>query len=132
MKQKLRYEMFNFKDKAGLEKYKEMTSGQALSKCFEKTNCDTELSSKKWLKEYKNILQRCFKKIRITSSSELSELTQAIQNKSKLKEEIEEIFKLGSSCFCNENTVRKLTGMKIQLEECKEYICSLSASKNAE
>ena len=101
MKQKLRYEMFNFKDKAGLEKYKEMTSGQALSKCFEKTNCDTELSSKKWLKEYKNILQRCFKKIRITSSSELSELTQAIQNKSKLMDEIEQI----KSC-----------SMKIQLE----------------
>ena len=43
-------------------------------------------------------------------------------------DEIEQI----KSCSSNENTVRKLTGLKIQLEECEEYICSLSASKNAE
>ena len=50
-----------------------MTLGAKLSKCLVGES-DTAISAKKWLKEYKNILQRCFKKIRITSKSESSDL----------------------------------------------------------
>ena len=60
-----------------------MTSGINLTKCFENQGCNTETASKKWLKEYKNILQRCFKKIRITSKDKSSDIIKTIQNKSR-------------------------------------------------
>ena len=112
MKQNLRYEIFNFKDAEGQEKYKQMTSGINLTKCFENQGCNTETASKKWLKEYKNILQRCFKKIRITSKDKSSDIIKTIQNKSKLMEDIEKI-KDGN---LDENTVQKLIEVKIKVQ----------------
>ena len=122
--------MFNFKDKQGLEKYKKMTSGNILSTCFEKDNCNSDISGKKWFKEYKNILQRCFKKIRITSKNDSSDLTSAIQNRSSILEEIEQL--KNSHCPPVEASFRKLNDLKIRLEESENSICSLNSAKNAE
>ena len=44
---------------------------------------------------------------------------------------MEEIEKM-KECTVDENTIRKLTELKIQLEECEQLICSLSSAKNAE
>ena len=64
---KSRYVIFNFKDAEGLKKYKEMTSSDILSNCLESDNRSSELAYKKWLKEFENILQMCFKKLQLTS-----------------------------------------------------------------
>ena len=50
----------------------------ALSKYFESEE-NTELCAKKWFKEYKNVLQRCFEKIRIPLKCNSSEFRK-IQN----------------------------------------------------
>jgi hypothetical protein len=60
---KQRREIFNYKDHpGGLIKFKELTSLNTLSKCV---NSDVKGSGKKLIKEFNNILQRSFKKIRI-------------------------------------------------------------------
>ena len=70
---KSRYEIYNFKNLNGIRKYKELTSSDTLSKCFKGENILKE--SKNWLKEYNNILQRSFKKIRITKPRLKSEVS---------------------------------------------------------
>ena len=57
-----RREIFNYKDPEGLIKFKQLTSLNTLSKCV---NSDVKGSGKKWIKEFNNIIQRSFKKIRI-------------------------------------------------------------------
>ena len=57
-----------------------------------------------------------------------NEVTAAIQEKSKIKEEIEKL----KSCNSDENTVSKIIELKIQLEEIENRICNMSSSKNAE
>ena len=59
---KQRHEIFNYKDPEGVIKFKELASLNTLSKCV---NSDVKGSGKKWIKEFNNILQRSFKKIRI-------------------------------------------------------------------
>ena len=58
-----RREIFNYKDEEGIKNFKELTSKNTLVKCFEEK--DILKSSKKWLKELKNIIHRSFKKVRI-------------------------------------------------------------------
>ena len=79
---KPRYEIYNFKDSNGIQKYKELTSSNTLSKCFKGENILKE--SKKWLKEYNNILQRSFKKIRITKPRRKSEVINLMREKAQL------------------------------------------------
>ena len=56
-------EVFNFKDAEGQEAFKQMTSGNILTKIFENSNIVDPM--KKWHKEFQNILHRSFKKIKI-------------------------------------------------------------------
>ena len=64
-----------------------MTSSDTLSKCFKGENILKE--SKKWLKEYNNILQRSFKKIRIIKPRLKSEVVSLMREKAQLKKNIE-------------------------------------------
>ena len=58
-----RREIFKFNDEEGLKKFKELTSQDTLTNCFnEEDSCK---SSNKWLKELKNIMHRSFKKVRV-------------------------------------------------------------------
>ena len=105
-----------------------MTSSDILSNCLESDNRSSELAYKKWLKEFENILQRCFKKIRLTSKCEKSKIIKAIQNKSGIMEKIEAM-----KCFAlDQNSIIKLNQLKIQLKESESLLCSLSSTKNAE
>ena len=58
-----RYEIFNFKDPEGILRFHDLTSSSTLSNCIQDNNVKT--SSKKWIKNFKNILHRSFKKVRI-------------------------------------------------------------------
>ena len=77
-----RYETFNFNTTGGIEKYKELTSSDTLSKCIK--GQDILKESNKWLKEFKNILHRCFKKIRITKPRQKSEVVKLMREKDQL------------------------------------------------
>merc|ERR1712096_56141 len=59
---KSRREIFKYDDAEGQKRFKELTSQNILSKCFEEKNILK--ASEKWLKELKNILHRSFKKVR--------------------------------------------------------------------
>ena len=62
----VRREVFNYKDEEGQKMFRELTSKDTLTKCFEEKNILK--ASTKWLKELKNIIQRSFKKVRINNS----------------------------------------------------------------
>ena len=64
-----RQEIFNFKDKEGQKKFHEMTDNSTkLSSVFD-TKDNIEVQSKRFLKELNKILHQCFKKIRVTEST---------------------------------------------------------------
>ena len=65
VKDKQRYEIFQFNDTEGMSKFTELTSASTLSDCIQET--DVKQSGKKWLKNFNNILHRSFKKIRVTN-----------------------------------------------------------------
>ena len=58
-----RREIFKYNDEAGMKKFKELTSANTHSKCFEQE--DIIKASNKWLKELKNIIHHSSKKVRI-------------------------------------------------------------------
>ena len=59
-----RKEIFKYNDLEGQKRFKELTSKNILSKCFDNEK-DIVKASSKWLKELKNILHRSFKKVRV-------------------------------------------------------------------
>ena len=62
-----RIEMFNLKNKACQEAFKEETEDNPkLLEVFE-NNLPFEFQSKKWVKNFQSILHKCFKKVRITN-----------------------------------------------------------------
>ena len=79
IEEKSRYKIFNFKSKSGIEKYNELTSSNTLTQCFQ--GGDFIKESNKWLKEFKNILRRSFKKIRITKSRQKNEVLSLMREK---------------------------------------------------
>ena len=86
-----RQNIFNFKNSEGLQKYKNMTSSDILSKCFQGKNVLEE--SHKWLKTFKNILHRCFPIIRLSDKNHDKNnlIIAKMSLKSKLLQEIEKI-----------------------------------------
>ena len=59
----IRREVFKYDDEEGMKKFREMTSKDVLSNCFDEI--DVTKAANKWLKELKNILHRSFKKVRV-------------------------------------------------------------------
>ena len=82
-----RFEIFNFKDPEGIQRFQELTSSTTLSKCFK--NKDIVSESKQWLKKFKNILQRSFKKIRITKPRQKSEIIVEMREKARIMQKLE-------------------------------------------
>jgi hypothetical protein len=78
-----RTEIFKYNDIEGQKQFKELTSKNILSRCFEEQ--DILKASARWLKELKNILQRCFKKVRVGRKKNT---TNVIVENIKLKHEL--------------------------------------------
>jgi hypothetical protein len=88
--EKQRYEVFNFTDPEGVIKFNELTSSDTLSSCIDSS--DVRRCSKKWLKAFKNILHRSFKKIRVSNKQIKNEAVHNLMNaKNKLLNKIKEI-----------------------------------------
>ena len=125
-----RHEIFNFKNPEGIKIFQDLTSSSTLSRCFK--NGDLIKESNIWLKEFKNIMQRSFKKIRITQPRQNQEIISKMREKASLLETIEtlEICLEIGSMKCNEEIVSKMVLIKTEIEELDIFISSLSSSKN--
>ena len=76
-----REEMFNLRNKACQESFKELTeNNQELVECF-RNGLSLETQSRKWKKVFDSILHKCFRKIRI------------VQNKKKGKDQTEDLLR---------------------------------------
>jgi hypothetical protein len=94
-------EMYNLKNKQGQLKFKNETSNNRyLSSVFDDENEDVECCANEFIKRLNKVIQKCFKKIRITNKSdkqteELYERWRNLQRKddAKSKEDLETIEK---------------------------------------
>ena len=69
--EKQRFEIFNYKNTEGIRKFNELTSSNKLTSCIK--GSDVKRCGKNWLKTFKNVLQRSFKKIRVNNKQFRSE-----------------------------------------------------------
>ena len=90
MQEKQRYEIFNFKDPEGIIRFNELTSSDTLSSCM--GDSDARQSGKKWLKIFRNILHRSFKKVRITNKQlKKDNIHNLMKSKTQLLEKINDM-----------------------------------------
>ena len=83
-----RQEIFKYDDVEGQKRFKELTSQNILSKCFGEV--DIVKDSEKWLKEFKNILHRSFKKVRIgRGKAQINDIVDKMKAKHELLNELE-------------------------------------------
>ena len=124
MKDKSRREIFKYNDIDGQKRFKEFTSQNVLSKCFEEP--DIMKASEKWLKELKNILHRSFKRIRIGNRRKFNDPTvENIKLKHKFKNELAELLN-------NENDDKERIKKKHDLEDKIEHIENEIANATSE
>ena len=84
---KQRTEIFNFKDPEGIMKYNQLTSSDTLLSCLRAS--DVKQCGKKWLKAFRNILHRSFKKVRITNKKlEQEEVHRLMRAKTQVLEKL--------------------------------------------
>ena len=130
IEEKSRYEIFNFKSTSGIEKYKELTSSNTLTQCFK--GGDFIKESNKWLKEFKNILQRSFKKIRITKPRQKSEVLSLMREKGYFLATLQIL----QECLVFKEAktrtpiIDKMTLIKNEIEEIDIEIAALISARN--
>ena len=86
--QRKREEMLNLRNKAGQEAFfNETEQSQELLNCFD-GNISFENKSKKWKSSVDNILQKCFRKVRIVKKKKETKTEQLLLKRIKLKNEL--------------------------------------------
>ena len=124
-----RREIFNYKDPEGLIKFKQLTSLNTLSKCV---NSDVKGSGKKWIKEFNNIIQRSFKKIRINKRGIKNEKVDNLMRAKTLISqkicEITENLKLNPERI--ENQMQVLASLQEKIDSLDIEIANVCAEKN--
>ena len=130
--QGVKHEMFNFKDEEGQRKYKEMTSGTALSNIF--LNSNVTDPGKKWHKEVQNILHRSFKKIRVKGPKPPDKETMKImKEKTKIIQKIDDFKgKQADDQAVSKTEYVEYFLLSDSLEAANEAIGNKTAEKNAE
>ena len=122
-----RREIFKYNDVEGLNKFREMTSNDVLSKCFEEK--DFKKAADKWLKVLKNILQRSFKKVRLGNKKNINEeAVNLLKEKLKLKNELDTIEKDGK----NHENIKKKHALNDKMEDIDQQLANKNAAKQAE
>ena len=124
-----RKEMFKYNDVEGMRKFKELTSKDILSKCFDEK--DIIKASEKWFKQLNNILHRSFKKTRIGNRKKPNnEAVNILKTKHQLKNKLDEVeIDLKSEA---KNNPTELVKQKHELEDKIEEIEITLADINAE
>ena len=127
---KSRTEVFKYNDEEGKTRFRELTSKNTLSKCFEEK--DIIKASQKWMKELKNILHRSFKKVRTGNrKTKSSDIVENLKTKHKLKNELDDIkieLKDGNMSSIN---MKKKHDLKDRIEEVDEALANAVLEKNA-
>ena len=121
-----RKEIFKYNDEEGKKKFYEMTSNDALTKCFDEE--DFTKAAKKWIKELKNILHRSFKKVRLGTKKQNNEdAVTVLKEKIKLKNEIDAIEKDAK----NPENIKKKHALRDKIDEIDQYLANENANKQA-
>ena len=82
---KARIEIFNYNNKEDFSTFQEATEDcPDLLECFNGDE-DVNISSKKWLKTFNNILQKSFKKVRINKTRNDSEIDKLLEQREEMK-----------------------------------------------
>ena len=85
-----RREIFKYDDVEGQKKFKELTSKNTLSRCFDDERSILK-ASEQWLKELKNILHRSFKKVRVGNVKKQNDVVEKMKLKQKLKLKLDDL-----------------------------------------
>ena len=128
--EKSRYEVFNFKSSDGIQQFKKLTSSDTLSKCFK--GGDIMQESNQWLKQFKNMLQRSFKKIRITKPRQNSEVFPHMREKASFMQmlvTLEECLEIADKKQY-QSIISKIVLVKSEIEEIEIIISNLISNRN--
>ena len=125
-----RYEIFNYKNVEGIQKFQEFTSSDVLSKCLKGVNIVQE--SNKWLKCFLNFLHRSFNKIRITKPRQQNEVILHMREKACLMQKIEVLeLCLGFvNSEISQDIINRIVLIKLEVEETDKLISQLISEKN--
>ena len=81
-------EMYNFKNTEDFKNFQRVTEeNNELLECFE-DNDDFNNACSKWLKTFNDIIRKCFKKIRISSSNNSKDLDQLFAKKEEIRQKV--------------------------------------------
>ena len=126
-----RNEIFLFNDPEGQRKFKSLTSGLTLSSCFLSTNIET--ASKKWFKEFNNIVHRSFKKVRIVGrDNKDKDMNKILKEKNEIRRKYDDLRNAIEELNADKDVYKSYFDLEDQLEEIDEKIGELTADKNAE
>ena len=127
-----RKEMFKYNDVEGMRKFKELTSKDILSKCFDEK--DIIKASEKWFKQLNNILHRSFKKTRIGNRKKPNnEAVNILKTKHQLKNKLDEVENDLKSEAKNNPTelVKQKHELEDKIEEIEITLADINAEKHA-
>ena len=125
-----RREIFKYNDEAGMKKFKELTSANTHSKCFEQE--DIIKASNKWLKELKNIICS-FKKVRIGKGQQIKdEVVEKMKTKHILKSELENVKENMKNGEHTSENVKKKHLLEDKIEEVETILAESSAKKQSD
>ena len=119
--------IFNFKNKEGLRKFKQLTSEKFLSSSFQNGNILEE--SRLWLKNLKTILYKSFPTIRLSKNQHLDSVHEKMVQKSELRHKVEDLKKLLGNT--KEHKMSEILKTQSEIEQLDEEITKIIAEKNA-
>ena len=125
-----RKEIFKYDDEEGKKRFRELTSQNILTKCFEEEE-DIQKASKRWLKELKNIIHRSFKKIRIGDRKKSSEVVNQMKAKHKLKNELDDILSELKEGNVSSEKMKKKHDIEDEIEKLDALLADAFAERNA-
>ena len=122
----IRREVFKYDDEEGMKKFREMTSKDVLSNCFDEK--DVTKAANKWLKELKNILHRSFKKVRVgNKKQENNESVDLLKDKLKLQNDLDATENDDKTT----DNIKKIHILRDKIEEIDKDLANKNADKQA-
>ena len=118
--------IYNFNDKNGILKFKELTSKDSLSSIFGSGHILEE--ARLWLKSVKNMLHQAFPVVRVKNSPKISLIHNQMLKKAELLAQIE---KIKQSPNLEERKIQIILELQSQIENINLEICEMVSKKNA-
>ena len=116
-------EIFNFNDKEGQLKFKEMTSNNTKLSDIFKSEEDVNTQTKKFLKKLKGVIHQCFKKVKVQPAHN-SEIDKLLKTEKELKSKSDQDSKIQLKQVQSELAEKMCEDMyKIVKEEVEKVDC---------